>query len=112
MSDVTLTRVSLTNSDGEDITSDLQALSDSDTYYYSNADGKPVVYLISTDTVTVTVETTLSGAGQDLPNHTESMSNGDELLLGPRTPKYYNQSDGTVKITVSAAGVSAGVYVP
>lgn len=111
MADVTITPVAL-GDDGVDLTSGLQALAAADTYYYDNSTGTNLIYLISTATVTVTIETTFTGAGKSLPDHTESMSNGDALLLQARTRKFYKQSDQTVKITVSDAGVSAGVYIP
>lgn len=111
MADVTLTRTSLTN-DGVDLTAGLQAMVAADTYYYANADGAPVIYLIATDTVTVTIETPFTASGESLPDKTINMVNEDVLLLKPRVKKYYNQTDGTVKVTVTATGVSIGIYVP
>lgn len=111
MADVTLTRTSLTE-DGTDITTGLQAMVSADTYYYDNSDGAPIVYFIATDSVTVTIETPFTAVGESLPDKEIAMVNTDVLILKPRVGKYYNQTDKTVKITVSGAGVSVGIYVP
>lgn len=113
MADVTLTVVDLLDA-GSDITTGLQALVAADTYYYANSDGLPIVYLISTGSVTVTIETPFTGQGEAMDDFALVMVNTDAVILAPRVGKFFNQTDGTgrVKITVSGAGVSAGVYRP
>jgi len=111
MADVTLTVTDLADA-GTDITSGLQAMVSADTYYYANGDGAPVVYMIATGSVTVTIETPFTGQGEAMDDFTLAMVNTDAVLLAPRVQKFFNQTDGTVKVTVSGAGVSIGVYRP
>lgn len=115
MADVTLTRTTLAEN-GTDVTTGLTAMVAANTYYYDNADGAPIIYLIATGSVTVTIETPFTGAGLALGDNAIAMVNTDVLILKPRTKQFYNQITGdfigNVKITVSGSGVSVGIYVP
>ena len=111
MADVVLTRNSLAEN-GTDLSAVETNMVSTNDYYYDNTDGTPVIYLRASGGVNVTIETPFQGAGEDLPDKAIAMVADDVLILKPRTRKFYNQSDGRVKITVDADNAYIAVLVP
>ncbi len=111
MADVAITVAALSQ-EGTDVTTGLTAMTTGNDYIYPNATQTAIIYLIATGTVTVTFETPFTGAGLDLEEETIAMVDTDVLILPPRQRKFFNNSDGNVILTVSASGVSVGIYTP
>lgn len=80
---------------------DATAATSSDTYYFSN-DGRVVVVADAGTTATVTIETPNTIAGNAIADTTVALPDSDIYIIGPFPPQVYNDSQGRVKVTVSA----------
>ncbi|MBP7572063.1 MAG: hypothetical protein KBA95_18560 [Acidobacteria bacterium] len=103
MADVTLTVQDSTRAIATcpNVTDDATAATSSDTYYFAN-DGRVVLIVDAATTATVTIETPGSVAGNAIADTAVALPDGDTYVLGPFPTSVYNDSQGRVKVTVSA----------
>ena len=93
-------------SNGLNVTDNDTTVGAVDTYFLPN-NGKVVLLVTSTPGCTVTVETPATVDGLAVTDLTATVGAAKQHVIGPFPPQVYNQADGTVKVTFSAA---ADVY--
>lgn len=77
-------------------------LSTSDNYIIPN-DGRSILHVVNGggSPTTVTIVTTYSAGGLDLPDQTVSVPAGEERMIGPFPTNLYNDGEGKIDVSFS-----------
>lgn len=98
------------SSNGLNATDNGTAVTSSDTYFVPN-NGRVVLLVTSTPGCTVTVQTPNSVDGLAVTDLTASVGATKQHVIGPFPTTVYNQADGTIQVTFSAAATLYPVRV-
>lgn len=97
-------------SNGLNATDGGTAVSSSDTYFIPN-NGRVILLVTSTPGCTVTVQTPGTVDGLAIADSTPAVGATKQHVLGPYPTTIYNQADGTIQVTFSAAATLYAVRV-
>jgi hypothetical protein len=104
MADVTLTVVDARrSSNGQNVTDNDTTVSSSDTYYFAN-NGKVIVVITNaagSNTFTVVTQNTVDALA--ITDLTATITASKTFVVGPFPPSIYNDAQGRVQCTFSAA---------
>ncbi|WP_110513740.1 hypothetical protein [Herpetosiphon llansteffanensis] len=90
------------NLNGLNVTDNGLVVGATDTYFIPN-NGRVVLLVTSTPGCTVTVQTPGSVDGLPITDLTASVGAAKQHIIGPFPTTIYNQADGTIQVTFSAA---------
>ena len=83
------------------------SMASADDYYYQNTQGTVILHLRN-DTggsATVTIETPFVLGSKTLQDHSVTIPTGEGRVVGPRNPKYYNNTEGKVHVSTDTDNV-------
>ncbi|MFD3165476.1 hypothetical protein [Herpetosiphon sp. NSE202] len=90
------------SSNGQNITDNGLVVGVTDTYFIPN-NGRVVLLVTSTPGCTVTVQTPGTMSGLAIADATATVGANKQQAIGPFPTTLFNQADGTIQVTFSAA---------